>query len=221
MRLWSGSGRSDDGYALELLRFETFAFDGDLSAALRAVLPPHNGSVAALADLHRTLGQALAQAARGVAGSEQVGYVASHGQTVWHDGARNVTLQVGDPFAIRESVNATVCYDFRSADCAAGGHGAPLVPYVDALLFSSPREDRAALNIGGIANATLLPKSGAREVTAFDTGPGNILIDAFVRERTNGAQSDGSRRDVGSERHRRFGVADRDARGWLLRANAA
>lgn len=171
-------------YALTLRRFETFPFDGTLQASLESTLPPGDAGVAVVAALHRALGDAFASAARAVAASESIGYVASHGQTVWHDGARGVTLQLGDPFAIREAVRATVCFDFRTADCVAGGHGAPLVPFVDALLLSDSGEDRVALNLGGIANATLLPRTG--DVRAFDTGPGNMLLDAFVRERSDG-----------------------------------
>jgi anhydro-N-acetylmuramic acid kinase len=172
-------------YALETLRFETFSYSLALELELRASLPPNAGSVAAVARLHRALGDAYARAAAQIGRGEAVDYVASHGQTVWHDGSNGVTLQIGDAFSIRDAVNATVCYDFRSADTAAGGHGAPLVPYVDALLLSSAREDRVALNLGGIANVTLLPK-GVRPVAAvaFDTGPANMLIDAFVAART-------------------------------------
>ncbi len=84
-------------------------------------------------------------------------------------------------------MSTTVCYDFRSADCAAGGQGAPLVPYVDGLLLGSDEENRVAVNIGGIANLTVIPRgAGPYEVVAFDSGPGNMLIDTFVRERTNG-----------------------------------
>jgi anhydro-N-acetylmuramic acid kinase len=173
------------GYAIELLRFETFPFDRELTQSLGDALPPNAGSVKGAANLHAALGRAFAAAARAITGSAHVDFVASHGQTVWHDGPRHVTLQLGDAFAIREAMRATVCYDFRSADCAAGGHGAPLVPYVDALLFADEREDRAALNLGGIANVTLLPAGG--RVRAFDTGPANINIDAFVAGRTNGS----------------------------------
>jgi anhydro-N-acetylmuramic acid kinase len=176
-------------YALELLRFETLAFDRTLKEELLAVLPPNAGSLAAVARLHQALGRAFARAAKTVMDSQRVDYVASHGQTLWHDGAAHVTLQAGDAFAIREAVDATVCYDFRSADCAAGGQGAPLIAYVDALLLGDAGEDRVALNVGGIANVTLL-RSGAspEEAIAFDTGPGNMLLDAFVAERTAGAQ---------------------------------
>jgi anhydro-N-acetylmuramic acid kinase len=177
----------DRGYAIELQRFETRAYEDDLRDALIAALPPNAGSLSEIAGLHNALGRAYARAAKSVAGENPVGYVASHGQTVWHDGDANVTLQLGDPFPIRELLGATVCYDFRSADCAAGGRGAPLVPWIDGLLLGSAHEDRVALNLGGIANVTLL-RAGAQpeEAVAFDTGPANMLLDAFVSKRTGG-----------------------------------
>jgi anhydro-N-acetylmuramic acid kinase len=176
-------------YALDVLRFETTAFDADVLRALRALLPPNRGSTAEAAALHRALGFAFAGAAAAIAGADRVGYVASHGQTVAHDGTGRTTLQLGDAFVVRERVRASVCYDFRSADCAAGGQGAPLVPYVDRLLFSSPEEDRVAVNLGGIANVTLLARAPGAPIAAFDTGPGNMLLDAFVRERTDGERA--------------------------------
>lgn len=177
----------NERYDVSLLRFATSPFDAELRRALVAALPPNEGSVALVAALHHALGEAFAAAAAAIAGGERVSFVASHGQTVWHDGERHVTLQLGDAFVVREAVKATVCYDFRSADCAAGGHGAPLVPYVDELLFGDRTEDRVALNIGGIANVTILPHDEA--AWAFDTGPGVMLIDAYVRDRTRGASA--------------------------------
>ncbi len=174
-------------YAIELLQFATVPFDEDVMSSLRQALPPNAVTAEHVTQLHRALGVALARAARVVGGALSVGYVASHGQTVYHDGTRHITLQLGDPFVLRESLNATVIYDFRSADCAAGGHGAPLVPYVDALLLADDAEDRVALNIGGIANLTALPRGvEMHDVIAFDCGPGVMLIDAFVRQRTGG-----------------------------------
>jgi anhydro-N-acetylmuramic acid kinase len=175
------------GYEIALRRFVTLPFEPEVVSLLERALPPQCGSTADAALLHRALGEAFAQAAVTAAQGEHVDYVASHGQTVWYDAARRLTLQLGDPFIIREATSASVCYDFRSADCAAGGTGAPLVPYGDALLFRSDEEDRVALNIGGIANLTALRK-GSDEIVAFDTGPGNMLVDALVRERSNGAQ---------------------------------
>lgn len=174
-------------YSVDLLNFVTLPFEEQLLQRLRRALPPNTGSTAALAELHHDVGAAFAQAAKIAESDMPIDYIASHGQTMWHAGERHVTLQIGDPFLIRETMETTVCYDFRSADCAAGGHGAPLVPYVDALLLASDDEDRVAVNIGGIANLTVIPKgAGPYDVAAFDSGPGNMLIDAFVRSRTGG-----------------------------------
>lgn len=187
-------------YELELARFETLPFSPALRDELLAALPPNAGSVAAVARLHHALGEAFAQAAKAVIRSQKIDFVASHGQTLWHDGLRHITLQVGDAFMIREATGATVCYDFRSADCAANGQGAPLVARVDALFLADAGEDRVALNLGGIANVTLLRKgSSPEEAVAFDTGPGMMLLDAFVAERTEGLQ----RFDVGGDLARR------------------
>jgi anhydro-N-acetylmuramic acid kinase len=190
------------GYAIDLLNFVTVPFEDDLERQLRAALPPHDATAPAIADLHRGLGAAFARAARSACGALAVDYVASHGQTIYHDGAAHRTLQIGDPFVIREALRATVCYDFRSADCVVGGSGAPLVPYADAILLADPNEDRVALNIGGIANLTALPHGcSPHDVVAFDCGPGVMLIDAFVQMRSGGAKrfdADGALAAAGS-----------------------
>lgn len=178
---------SRSSYKIALLDFASRPYDAKLRAALQNALPPHRGSAAEIASLHPALGSAYAETAVAAARTRRPDFIACHGQTVWHDGPASVTLQIGDPFVVRESLNATVCYDFRSADCAAGGQGAPLVAYVDALLLGSADEDRVALNLGGIANVTLLRKSAApSDAVAFDTGPANMLLDAIVQERTRG-----------------------------------
>jgi anhydro-N-acetylmuramic acid kinase len=105
---------------------------------------------------------------------ESVGLIGCHGQTIYHEGGKN-TLQIGEASVIAERLGIPVVSDFRTRDIAAGGQGAPLVPLVDLLLFSSTKRNRVALNIGGIANITVL-SSG----TAFDTGPGNMVIDQLV-----------------------------------------
>jgi anhydro-N-acetylmuramic acid kinase len=174
-------------YALDLFNFYTVPFDEPLQRMLQAAVAPPGPSVAQLAQLHRDLGAAFARAAELVVSDTPIDYVASHGQTIWHAGDRSLTMQIGDPFVIREALQATVISDFRSADCAAGGHGAPLVPYFDALILGDDEEDRVAVNIGGMANVTFLPRGAdPYAVTAFDTGPGNVLIDAFVQARTSG-----------------------------------
>ncbi len=177
-------------YRIDLLNYVTVPFEDEVLDTLRAILPPNDGTLAQAAHVHNALGHAFAHAALQAAGDTPIDYVACHGQTVWHDGDAHVTLQLADAFVIRERMRATVCYDFRSADCAAGGHGAPLVPYFDALMLGSETEDRVAINLGGIANLTSIPR-GAKpaDVIAFDSGPANMLIDAFVRARTGGRMS--------------------------------
>jgi len=110
-------------------------------------------------------------------------------QTIFHQGRHN-TLQIGEPAVIAERTGVPVVANFRARDIAAGGEGAPLVPYVDYLLFRHPKRTRTALNIGGIANITVIP-AGVRpdDVVAFDTGPGNMAIDALVREHMRGKQN--------------------------------
>jgi anhydro-N-acetylmuramic acid kinase len=121
--------------------------------------------------------------------TEQVDFIASHGQTVAHTppdedegGPAAGTLQLGPPGMIAALTGVTTIGDFRGADMALGGQGAPLAPYADFLLRRSLDQNRIILNIGGIANLTYLPKNCEREaVVAFDTGPGNMVIDALYR----------------------------------------
>ncbi|HJZ53222.1 MAG TPA: anhydro-N-acetylmuramic acid kinase [Candidatus Acidoferrales bacterium] len=130
---------------------------------------------------------------------EKLSLIGSHGQTIFHQGAasrflgsRRVasTLQVGEPSIIAERTGVTTIGDFRPADMAAGGQGAPLVPFVDYLLYRDGKLGRVALNIGGIANITLIPASARLEdVLAFDTGPGNMVIDALVESISGGRKS--------------------------------
>ncbi len=113
--------------------------------------------------------------------------IGSHGQTIYHE--RGNTLQIGDGSVLAERTGIPVVSDFRPRDIAAGGKGAPLVPYVDYLLYSDKKLGRVALNIGGIANITAIPANGKPEdVVAFDTGPGNMVIDQLVAIHTRGRQ---------------------------------
>ncbi|MGO4879871.1 MAG: anhydro-N-acetylmuramic acid kinase [Bryobacteraceae bacterium] len=112
-----------------------------------------------------------------------VDLIGCHGQTIYHEGGV-ATMQIGEAAVIAEHIGVPVISDFRPRDIAAGGQGAPLVPFVDRLLFGRSRRTRIALNIGGIANITVMPAG-----IAFDTGPGNMVIDALVRESTGGKQN--------------------------------
>lgn len=138
-----------------------------------------------LARLARQISLAYADATRAtldVAGVSpgDVAAVAAHGQTLYHDPPN--TIQWIDPALLAAEVGCAVVSDFRRADCAAGGQGAPLVPFADYVLFRDPARTRVLLNLGGIANVTLLPAGGAIDhVVAFDTGPGNCVSDALVR----------------------------------------
>lgn len=158
--------------------------------ALRAALPPAPAGVATWNRLHAAVGEAFAAAAaRVLAAHGGADLVATHGQTLHHDvredGTVGATLQIGDASRLAAVTGLPVLHDLRAADVAAGGQGAPLAPLLDQLLLGH-EEPTAALNIGGIANLTLV---GGEEVVAGDTGPGNALLDATVHAAT-GAPAD-------------------------------
>ncbi len=150
--------------------------------------------------LHTLAGEKFAKAAVDAYTSAgltiaQVDAIASHGQTIWHEpnglliggGMGRGTCQIGDASVIAARTGCKVISDFRSADMALGGQGAPLVPFVDFALFASSEETRAVQNIGGIANVTYLIAGGTlQDVIAFDTGPGNMLLDALAYRVTEG-----------------------------------
>jgi anhydro-N-acetylmuramic acid kinase len=200
--------------------FAMFPYDPALRARVVELLPPHAGSTAAVCAVNVLIGEAFAAAALRLAEQanlpiEQVDLIASHGQTVYHQvapGAVRSTLQLGAPAVLAERTGRTVAADFRPRDIAAGGQGAPLVSYLDVLLFRDKRRHRAVQNIGGIGNVTYLParleargwRLGDEDRTsapspqhpapspqpqAFDTGPGNVLIDEAVRLLTGGAET--------------------------------
>jgi anhydro-N-acetylmuramic acid kinase len=171
-----------DGVRAHCRRFATVPFEDALRARILAAYPPAPVGVLELSALHAAIGEAFGDALRAVAGDEPLDAAASHGVTLAHDGAAHHTLQLGDAFRIRERVGATVVYDFRSGDTAAGGTGAPLVPFVDALLFGE-YAPCIALNLGGIANLTVLPDG-----IAFDSGPANLPIDTYLALRSGGEQ---------------------------------
>jgi len=174
-----------DAYTVKMQRFVTRPFEPRLRERLEAALPPERGSTAAVAQLHADLAAAFTATATATVEGDRVDFVATHGLTLYHDGPRSTTLQIGRPYELRDALHASVVWDFRSGDCAVGGSGAPLVPFVDALVFASSEEDRIAVNIGGICNLTILRRNAKpNDAVAFDAGAGTMLLDAFVRERT-------------------------------------
>jgi anhydro-N-acetylmuramic acid kinase len=152
---------------------------------------------ATIARLHFLLGELYAEAVCKAGRRNKPALIGLHGQTIFHEGSpieylgRRVssTLQIGEAAVVAERTGIRTISNFRERDVAAGGQGAPLVPYVDYLLFRHARRGRVALNIGGIANITVIP-AGAEpgDVIAFDTGPGNMVIDALVAHLTEGRQ---------------------------------
>ena len=194
------TGADPDRPEVALRGFRLSPFPEEVRArVLHAVVEPL--TTQALASLSYLLGELFADAAREAAGAagthlDEVDLVASHGQTVAHVGvpdradrwARAATLQIAEPAVIAARTGRPVIADFRSADIAAGGQAAPFVPYADLLLLGGPR-GRIALNLGGIANFTVLPPNPRRDdVYAFDCGPSNMVIDGLVREFSGGAE---------------------------------
>jgi len=204
------SGTSADGIDVALVRippgpassrrarlenFATLNFPRDIRAAVLRLAEGAPTTTRELSQLNVRLGQVFARSALAACrkfrvSPRRIALIGSHGQTVYHQGipsrylgARTgSTLQIGEPAVIAAETGITTVADFRPADMAVGGQGAPLVPWVDYLLYHDPRRGRAALNIGGIANLSVIPRAArSDQVFAFDTGPGNMVADGLVR----------------------------------------
>ena len=192
------------GLAVETLGFYSRPYEAALREALAACVEAATSDVRLVSQLHARLGgvfadvaeQALAAAGLGAGDLDLVG---SHGQTVQHvpqpEDCAGVptrsTLQIGSPAVLAARLGAPVVADFRAGDLALGGQAAPLAPYLDRALFASDAETRVLLNLGGIANVTVL--APGRESVAFDTGPANMLVDALVQRRTGARYDRGGR----------------------------
>ncbi len=185
-------GTTPQDFTWKLLGFEPFPYGPERRSEVKDAIDA--GTAAKLCRLHAELGEWFAEAALGVCRAtgtpaESVDVIGSHGQTVWHeppvDGRRGATLQLTDAATIAERTGIPVVSDFRTRDMAAGGQGAPLVPYFDWAVFRKPGVVRAFQNIGGIANVSVV---GDRldDVLAFDTGPGNMILDGLARRMTGG-----------------------------------
>ena len=212
------SGTSADGIDVALVRisgkppnlnaklenFASFLYPPPVRGAILRVAEGQPTTTGEISQLNFLIGELFARAAltacrRFKISPSRIALIGSHGQTVFHQGkpgsflgASHVasTLQIGEPSVIAERTGIITVGDFRPADIAASGQGAPLVPFVDCLLYRHPRRGRVALNIGGIANVTVIPAGASTDdVFAFDTRPGNMVIDALVRHFTHGRQT--------------------------------
>jgi len=184
------------------------SYPDDLRRRLVAALPPHELAMAEVCALDTLIGQHFAHVAAEVTTRHTVDLICSHGQTVFHwvEGSRALgTLQLGQPAWITERTGVPTVSDVRAADLAAGGQGAPLVPVLDTLLLGGRDETVAALNLGGIANMTVL--APGREPYAYDLGPANALLDAAVLRLTGGRE--------GFDRDGSFAVQGRVDEGLL------
>lgn len=184
---------ADIGEEIRAIASGTVPYPAEVRRRILAVSNAHTHT-AEIARLDFLLGELFAEAltevcAAGGVGIETIELIGSHGQTIFHEGdaveidGRQVasTLQIGEAAVIRERTGIRVVSDFRAADMAAGGKGAPLVPLLDYRLFRSETIGRVALNIGGIANITVIAACASLEdIVAFDTGPGNMVMDALA-----------------------------------------
>jgi anhydro-N-acetylmuramic acid kinase len=211
-------GRRGNGLTARLEAFRYVAYPSALRQRLLAAADGARIDAAELALLDRDVGGRQAAAVTGLCrrtgtALATIDLVGCHGHTVHHDPTRGrVTMQIGEPALVAVRTGITTIADFRPADVAAGGEGAPLVPAAHAWLFRHARVGRAIQNLGGIGNVTYLPPgTGLEGVVAFDTGPGNIVMDALVRRLTGGR----AWFDADGRRARRGHVDETLLQGWL------
>ena len=225
------SGTSADGIdaalvdvsaqGVRLRAFRTYPFTPAVRRKVLALCDPAVSTVGRICHMNFVLGELLAESVLRLAAESGVGLgnidlVGSHGQTIYHESAgqrfgrrlARSTLQIGEPSVIAERTGITTVADFRPRDIAAGGQGAPLVPYADFVLFAHRRLSRVLCNVGGIANVTYLPAGcKLQDVLGFDTGPGNMIVDELVRRMTGGRKQ--------LDRNGRLGRAGRVHAGLL------
>ncbi len=181
---------------LEVIAFETFDYDKKLLERIKKGISLDESNSELLCSLNFELGYAYAEVVKKICKNndidlESIDFISSHGQTIYHitdeeNGNIKSSLQLGEGSIIANLCNTTVVSNFRSADIAVGGQGAPLVPYADFVLFKDNEKTRVMNNIGGISNVTVLPKNGSiNNVIAFDTGPGNMMIDYACKKLFN------------------------------------
>lgn len=186
---------------IDVKAFESIPYPLELKERILKNTEPVTSSVAEIATLNAELAYVYADAVKSACvkhniPQESLELVGSHGQTVYHDPNPTAgiasTLQIGDPAVLSHLLHLPVVGEFRQADIALGGQGAPLVPYFDWALFTKPDENRVLLNLGGIANLSILPAGCRRDdVIAFDTGPANVVIDSLMKHYTGKMFDDG------------------------------
>ena len=200
------TGPDGDVTSVKLLEHRYLPYSEAMRSRVSALCSPETARIDDLTLVHYGLSEWYAKAslmaieAAGLSAAD-IDAISMHGETVWHapvaqafpgpDGELPVkgTLQLGSSAVLRERTGIPVISDLRARDMAAGGEGAPLAPYIDSILFGSDAEGRIVQNIGGIGNATVIPAGAAMDMlTAFDTGPGNMLMDAVVIDGTGGAE---------------------------------
>src|SRR5215470_11011066 len=195
---------------IKLLNHTAIPFPASVRKEILRVAEQNPVTTGELSQLHSRLGHIYAEAALAACkkfriSPRRVDLIGNHGQTIFHQGpspSKEVasgewrvaskipsTLQIGEGAIIAARTGITTVSDFRPADMALGGNGAPLVPFADYALYRHPKLGRVSLNIGGIANITVIPANAKlSQVFAFDTGPGNMLIDALVSHFTHGGR---------------------------------
>jgi anhydro-N-acetylmuramic acid kinase len=211
---------------VQLLAFEMFSYRPALRKEILRLCRPESARLDNICHYNFVLGEVFADAvvklcSKSGISLSSIDVIGSHGQTIYHSprarryGHRAIrsTLQIGEPSVIAQRTGITTVADFRPRDIAAGGEGAPLVPYADHILFGHDRLVRTVQNIGGIANVTFLP-GGCKsdEILAFDTGPGNMVVDGMIRLATDGKQNF----DRGGKMAAR-GIVDNKLLGEMLR----
>ncbi|MCR2805164.1 anhydro-N-acetylmuramic acid kinase [Paenibacillus soyae] len=188
---------------VQLLHYYSRPYEQELRERLKALCDPSTSDAARICGMNVFLAERFADAAIEAIGEaglsmNDIAFVSSHGQTIWHMPESSPsdpylvrsTLQIGDLTVIAKKTGRLTVGDFRPADMAVGGQGAPLVPYGDLILFRHPSKGRLLQNIGGIGNCTVIPpNAGLDDLFAFDTGPGNMIIDQVVQTLSGGKLS--------------------------------
>ncbi|MHC4254925.1 MAG: anhydro-N-acetylmuramic acid kinase [Planctomycetota bacterium] len=203
----------DNRHAINLIAFETFSYPAALRRAIFKLFQPSTARLDDICHFNFVLGEVFANSITKLCKKAKIALntidlAGSHGHTIFHNprgrryGKNQVrsTLQIGEPSVIAQRIGITTVADFRPRDMAAQGQGAPLVPFADYFLFCDKRIRRAIQNIGGIANVTYLPPNcKPKNIIAFDTGPGNMIIDGLISLISRGKQKYDSRGKIASQ----------------------